>query len=84
MRVKMTIPERELQRNKLSSIRGNVRNAKKKLDIGLGIAKKTGRIWEWRINDILEDVRALISNLEQEEGKLNEQGSREGHAYDKQ
>ena len=58
---------------KLSSIRGNVRQAKKRLDNALGVAKSTGKIWEWRINNILDDVRLLIANLEREENKINEQ-----------
>lgn len=64
--------ERGARAKKLSSIRGNVRQAKKRLDNALGVAKAAGTIWEWRINNILDDVRLLIDNLEREENKLNE------------
>ncbi len=64
--------ERVSRVEKLSSIRGNVRQAKKRLDNALGVAKSAGKIWEWRISNILDDVRLLIANLEREESKLNE------------
>jgi hypothetical protein len=72
MGIKLTPDERQAQRKKLGNIRGTVRNAKKKLDSGLRIAKRTGHIWEWRISNILEDVRALISNIEKEEKRLSD------------
>lgn len=65
--------ERVTRAKKLSSIRGNVRQAKRRLDNALGVAESAGKIWEWRISNILDDVRFLIANLEREENKLNEQ-----------
>ena len=64
--------ERRARAKKLSSIRGNVRQAKKRLDNALGVAKSAGTIWEWRINNILDEVRLLIANLEREENKLSD------------
>jgi hypothetical protein len=56
----------------LSNIRGRVGQAKKRLDSALALAKRTGQIWEWRVNNILDDLRILIANLEREENKLRD------------
>jgi hypothetical protein len=72
MREKMALEERRSRRGRLSNIRGRVGQAKKRLDSALVLAKRTGQIWEWRVNNILEDLRILIANLEREENKLRE------------
>jgi hypothetical protein len=72
MRENMTVEERQSRRGRLSNIRGNVLQAKRKLDRALVVAKRTGQIWEWRINNILDDLRKLITNLEKEEYKLKD------------
>lgn len=70
MREKMALDERRSRRGRLSNIRGNVHQAKRRLDRALVVAKKAGKIWEWRIDNILDDLRKLLSNLEKEENKL--------------
>lgn len=72
MEIKMTPEERLYCRRHLGCIRGNVRQIKKRLDSSLGVAKKVGRIWEWRINNIRDDVIKLLANLEAEEKKLTD------------
>jgi hypothetical protein len=47
-----------------------IMQAKRRLDRALVVAKKAGKIWEWRIDNILDDLRKLLSNLEKEENKL--------------
>ena len=65
-------PEETIKRRqRLGSIKGNARQAKKKLDHALKTAKKAGRIWEWRIIAIREDIIKLLANLETEEKKMS-------------
>jgi hypothetical protein len=72
MRENMSVEERQSRRGRLGNVRGNVRQAKVKLDRALVVAKKAGQMWEWRINNILEDLRKLIANLEIEESNLKD------------
>ena len=72
MREIMSVEERRSRRGRLSNIRGRVGQAKKRLDSALALAKRTGQIWEWRVNNILDDLRILIANLEREENKLRD------------
>ena len=72
MREIISVEERRSRRGRLSNIRGRVGQAKKRLDSALALTKRTGQIWEWRVNNILEDLRILIANLEREENKLRD------------
>ena len=66
-----TPEERIKRRQRLGSVKGNARQAKKKLDHALKAAKKAGLIWEWRINNIRDDVIKLLENLEAEEKMIS-------------
>jgi hypothetical protein len=66
----MTPEEQRSLRYHLGCIRGNSREIKKRLDSALGIAKKVGHRWEWRINNIRDDVIKLLADVEAEEKKM--------------
>jgi hypothetical protein len=72
MREKMSVEERQSRRGSLSNLRGRLGQAKNNLARSLVVAKRSGQIWEWRINNIIEDLRQLITNLEKEETKLRD------------
>jgi hypothetical protein len=66
----MTPEEREKQQHRLATMKGGARKAKKVLSALHNVAKRTGKMWEWRVEGIRDDVDKLMAQIEAEEKKM--------------
>lgn len=67
----MTPELREKQKRRLATMKGYARKSRKVLNALFNVSRRTGKMWEWRVEGIRDDVDKLVAAIEVEEKKMD-------------